>query len=65
MHKGKTGRMLFGTRPRLALSTSFSEAIDRKELNRASKYKYLGVVLDASLTWNAHVDYLNGKVRKR
>ena len=65
MHKGKTECMLFGTSPRLALSTSFSVAIDGKELNRASKYKYLGVVLDASLTWNAHFDYLIGKVRKR
>lgn len=57
--------MLFGTGPRLVLSTSFSVAIDGKELNRTSKYEYLGVVLDASLTWNAHVDYLIGKVRKR
>ena len=67
MNKGKTECMLFGTGPRLALSTSFSVAIDGKELNRASKYKYLGVVLAALLTftWNAHVDYLIGKVRKR
>ena len=57
--------MLFDTGPRLAISTSISVAIDRKEHNRASKYKYLGVVLDASLTWNANVDYSIGKVRKR
>ena len=63
MNKDKTECMLFGTGPRLALSTSFSVAFDEKELNRASKYKYLGVVLDAS--WNAHVDYLIAKVRKR
>ena len=65
MHKGRTECMLFGTCPRLALSTSFSVAIDGKEINRASKYKYLGVVLDASLKCNTHVDYLIGKVRKR
>ena len=65
MHKDKTECMLFGTGSRLALSTSLSVAIDGKELNRASKYKYLGVVLDASLTWNAHVDYLIGKVKKK
>ena len=40
-------------------------AIDGKALNRVSEYKYIGVVLDASLTWNAHVDYLISKVRKR
>ena len=27
--------------------------------------KYLAVVLDPSLTWNAHVDYLVGNVRQR
>ena len=65
MHEGKTECMLFGTGPKLALSTSFSIAIDGKALNCVSEYKYLGIVLDASLTWNAHVDYLIGKVRKR
>ena len=63
MHTGKTECMLFGTGPRLAISTSISVAIDRKEHNRSSKYKYLGVVLDASLTWNANVDYSIGKLR--
>ena len=65
MHEGKTECMLFGTCPKLALFTSFSIAIDGKALNSVSEYKYLGIVLDASLTWNAHVDYLIGKVRKR
>ena len=40
-------------------------SFDGKALNRASWYKYLGVVLDASLTWNVHVEYFTGKVRKR
>ena len=56
---------LFGTGPSLALSTSFSVAIDGKALNRASLYKYLRVNLDALLTWNVHVVYLIGKVGKR
>ena len=65
MHQGKTECMLYGTGPRLACSSSFSVAIDGKALNRASAYKYLGVIHDASLTWNAHVEYVIGKVRKR
>ena len=65
MHKGKKECMLFGTGPRLALSTFFFCSFDGKALNRASWYEYLGVVLDASLTWNVHVEYLTGKVRKR
>ena len=54
MHEDKTECMLFGTCPKLALSTSFSIAIDGKALNSVSEYKYLGIVLDASLTWNEH-----------
>ena len=57
--------IIFGTGPRLALYASFSVNIDRKVLNRASENKYLGVVLDPSLTWNAHVEYLVGNVRQR
>ena len=53
VHEGKTECMLFGTGPKLALSTSFSIAIDGKALNHTSEYNYLGVVLDASLAWNA------------
>ena len=49
MHEGKTECMLFGTGPKLSLSPSFSIAIDGKALNRVSEYKYLGVVLDASV----------------
>jgi len=47
--------MLFGTGPKLALSSSFYTAIDGKALNRVSEYKYLRVVLDESLTWNARL----------
>ena len=65
MNESKTECILFGTGPKLALFTSFSIVIDRRALNRVSEYKYLGIVLDASLTWNAHVGYLIGKVRKR
>jgi len=65
MHEGKTDFKLFGTGSKLALSTSFSIIIDGKALNRVSEYKYLKIVPDASLTWNAHVDYLIGKVKKR
>ena len=57
--------MLFGAGPRLALSTTFSVAINGKPLDRVSEYKYLVVVLGGSLTWNVHIDYLIAKVKKR
>ena len=64
MHEAKTECMLFGTGPKLALSSSFSIVIDGKALNRISEHKYLGIILDASVTWNAHVGYFISKVRK-
>ena len=36
-----------------------------KAIHHASEYEYVGVFLDASLTWNAHVENFIGKVRKR
>ena len=42
MHESKTEYMLFGTGPKLALSTSFSIVIDGKALNRVSEYNILG-----------------------
>lgn len=64
IHQGKTECVLFGTGPRLA-SAKFSVSIDGKDLTRVSEYKYLGVILDESLTWSAHVKYLLGKAGKR
>ena len=64
MYKSKMDCILFGTGPRLALS-SFSITIEGKALNHASKNKYLRIVLDPLLTWNAHVDYSVGNVRQR
>ena len=39
--------------------------IDGKELTLVAEYKYLGVILDESLSWNSHVNYLISKVSKR
>ena len=39
--------------------------IDGKELTRVAECNYLGVILDESLSWNAHVNYLISKVSKR
>ena len=37
----------------------------KKAIHHASEYEYVGVFLDASLTWNAHVENFIGKVKKR
>ena len=64
IHQGKTECVLFGTGSRLA-TANLSVDIDGKELTRVAEYKYLGVILDESLSWNAHVNYLISKVSKR
>ena len=64
IHPGKTECVLFGTGSRLA-TTNLSVNIHGKELTRVAEYKYLGVILDESLSWNAHVNYLISKVSKR
>ena len=64
IHQGKTECVLFGTGPRLA-NANFHVKLDGKELTRVAEFKYLGVILDESLTWNAHVNYLLSKVSKR
>ena len=48
---------LFGTGSGLA-TANVSVNIDGKELTRVAEYKYLEVILDESLSWNAHVNYL-------
>ena len=64
IHQGKTECVLFGTGSRLA-TTNLSVNIHGKELTRVAEYKYLGVILDESLSWNALVNYLINKVSKR
>ena len=64
IHQGKTECVLFGTGSRLA-TANLSVNIDGKELTRVAEYKYLGVILDESLSWNAHVNDLISKVSKR
>ena len=34
-------------------------------LSRVYQFKYLGVILDPSLSWNDHVDYIGHKVSMR
>ena len=55
IHQGKTECVLFGTGSRLA-TANFSVNFDTKEVTRVAEYKQLGVILDESLSWNAHVN---------
>jgi len=35
-----------------------------QKLERKEKYKYLGIWLDAKLTWKCHIEYVETKCKK-
>ena len=61
----KTKTLLFGTAQKLAGATNFKILIQGKEIDRVSKFCYLGVTLDENLSWKEHVGVVFNKVNKR
>ena len=57
--------MLSGTHQRLARIDTFLVKAKDTVLSRVYQFKYLGVTLDPSLSWNDHVDYIGQKVSMR
>ena len=43
----------------------FRISIGRHQLERVSEFKYLGVVLDETLSWKAHTRYATSKAGKK
>ena len=52
----KTNFIMFGTRTTIDSKN--------KKINRVSKTKFLGVIIDEKLSWNPHVDQLCNTVAK-
>ncbi len=65
INKSKTEFVLFGTAARLSKVSEVNLFIDTFKLNRVYEFKYLGVVLDDSLTWKEHVKYVTAKGAQR
>ena len=61
----KTKSLLFGTAKKFAGATDFKILIEGKEIDRVSKFCYLGVTLDENLSWKGHVGEVFNKVNKR
>ena len=57
--------MLFGSGIRLNSVTNFTVFIKGTTIKRVSEFKYLGVVLDETLSWNAHVNCILTKAGKK
>ena len=57
----KTNLMLFTNRPR---PFSISISANGQLIEEVEKTKFLGVILDNKLKWNAHIDYITRKISK-
>ena len=55
MNKKKTDFMLVGSKPNLKKTTHFHFDIDESSVHASNKVKILGVIVDSSLSWDAHV----------
>ena len=58
LNQSKTKSMLFGSWQNLAKSPNFCIQLYRKTLERVAEFSYLGVVLDETLSWIDHVEYV-------
>ena len=66
INQRKTEFVIFGTDARLSKATdTVVIKIGDYEINRVYDFKYLGIVLDDSLTWKDHVRYAISKVGER
>ena len=61
----KTKLMLFGTKQNLTKFDDIKLNYDSEEIERVDKFKYLGVILDPTLSWDDHVQFLSNNVSKR
>ena len=65
LNYSQTKIMLVGTHQRLARVTSFCVTACNKTFSRVYQFKYLGVMLDPSLSWNDHIDHISSKISSR
>ena len=56
--------MTIGSSQRLKALGTFSLQISDEFLDKADCYKYLGVIVNETLTWRDHVDYISTKVNQ-
>ena len=66
----KTEFMIIGTSKRLNIleqtpeTTPYIISVDGCQIRRVKSVKYLGLIVDDTLTWAEHVDYISTKIRK-
>ena len=63
LHIGKTNCMLFFPKGKY-ISLKEKIFINRCSINEVQETKFLGVIIDNSLTWSSHIQYMKNKVAK-
>ena len=64
LNQSKTKSVLFGSRQNLSKKPNFCLQLHGKVLERVAKFSYL-VVLNETLSWKDHVEYVSSKVSSR
>ena len=65
LNVNKTKIMLIGTYQRFSAADGFSIRADNTDLDRVYAFKYLGVLMDQTLSWKDHIDSLGKKISSR
>ena len=61
----KTNFMIVGTNQRLKKFADIQIGINGDGILRTQTFKYLGIILDETLSFNDHVQYVSGKIRQK
>ena len=61
----KTKAMLVGTHQKIASAGALEIAITHKCLKLVEKFKFLGVLMDQTLSWKDHFDYIGSNISSR
>ncbi len=57
--------MVIGGKQRLSRLNSIELTINEELIDQVDKFKYLGIIINESLDWSDHIDYVQSKVAKR
>ncbi len=65
MDVSKTKLKVIGGKQRLSRLNSIELTIKEELIDQVDKFKYLGIIINESLDWSDHIDYVQSKVAKR
>ena len=64
MNLKKTNFVIFGNASKLKNLDNYEIVLDSTVIERKTCAKFLGIIVDDKLTWNNHIECIEGKVAK-